>query len=55
LAIVALSLGGRLGELASFHAYPLLRVPVSAATVALCLALAVVVLLPFADRRGVQR
>jgi energy-coupling factor transport system permease protein len=55
LAIVALSLGGRLGELASFRAYPLLHAPVSAATLALCLALIVVVLLPFTDRRGIER
>jgi hypothetical protein len=55
LAIVAISLGGRLGGLASFHAYPLLHAPVSAATLALCLALIVVVLFPFSDRRGVER
>jgi energy-coupling factor transport system permease protein len=55
VAVVALSLGGRLGGLASFHAYPLLHAPVSAATLALCLALIVVVLLPFSDRRGVER
>jgi energy-coupling factor transport system permease protein len=54
-AILALSLGGRLGGLASFHAYPLLHAPVSAGTLALSLALALVVLLPFCDRRGVQQ
>jgi energy-coupling factor transport system permease protein len=55
LGIVVISVGGRLGGLASFRAYPLLRAPVSAATLALCLALVVVVLLPFSDRRGVER
>jgi energy-coupling factor transport system permease protein len=54
-AILALSFGGRLGGLASFHAYPLLHAPVSAGTLALSLALVVVVLLPFCDRRGVER
>jgi energy-coupling factor transport system permease protein len=54
-AIVALSLGGRLGGLASFHAYPLLRAPVNIGTLALCIALVLVVLLPFCDRRGVER
>jgi hypothetical protein len=55
VAIFALSLGGRLGELASFQAYPLLRAPVGVGTVALCVALVLVVLLPFCDRRGVER
>jgi energy-coupling factor transport system permease protein len=54
-AILALSLAGRLGGLASFQAYPLLHAPVSAATLALSLALIVVVLLPFCDRRGVEQ
>jgi energy-coupling factor transport system permease protein len=54
-SIVALALAGRLGELASFHAYPLLHVPVNGGTLALCLALVLVVLLPFCDRRGVEQ
>jgi energy-coupling factor transport system permease protein len=54
-AILALSLAGRLGGLASFKAYPLLHAPVSAGTLALSLALVVVVLLPFCDRRGVEQ
>jgi energy-coupling factor transport system permease protein len=54
-AILALSLAGRIGGLASFTAYPLLHAPVSAGTLALSLALVVVVLLPFCDRRGVEQ
>jgi energy-coupling factor transport system permease protein len=54
-AIVAVSLGGRLGGLASFQAYPLLRAPVTAATLAFCVALILVLLLPFCNRRGVER
>jgi energy-coupling factor transport system permease protein len=54
-AILALSLVGRLGGLASFRAYPLLHAPVNAGTLALSLALVLVVLLPFCDRRGVER
>lgn len=38
----------------SFHAYPLVRTPVSAATFALCTALMAAVLLPYADRRGID-
>jgi energy-coupling factor transport system permease protein len=54
-AIVALSLGGRLAGLASFQAYPLLHAPVTAATLAFCVALILALLLPFCDRRGVER
>jgi energy-coupling factor transport system permease protein len=54
-AIVALSLAGRLGGLASFNAYPLMHAPVNAGTIALCVALVLAVLLPFCDRRGIER
>ncbi|HTA98074.1 MAG TPA: energy-coupling factor transporter transmembrane component T [Solirubrobacteraceae bacterium] len=50
----ALALFGRLAGAAPFNAYPLLSMPVSAATLALCVALPVAVLLPFADRRGIE-
>jgi energy-coupling factor transport system permease protein len=54
LAIVALALVGRLAGAARFDAYPEVHAPVGAGTVALCLALLIAVLLPFADRRGVE-
>jgi energy-coupling factor transport system permease protein len=52
--VFALALVGRLAGAAPFDAYPLLSMPLSGATFALCAALAVAVLLPFADRRGVE-
>jgi len=52
--VFALALLGRLAEAAPFNPYPLLSMPVSAATFALCVALPVAVLLPFADRRGIE-
>ena len=52
--VFALALLGRLAGAAPFDAYPLLSMPVSAATFALCLVLPVAVLLPFADRRGIE-
>ncbi len=53
--ILALAIGARVGGLAPFQAYPSLRAPVSAGLVALAGALVVVALLPFADRRGIER
>ncbi|HWX45587.1 MAG TPA: energy-coupling factor transporter transmembrane component T [Solirubrobacteraceae bacterium] len=54
LAIVALALLGRLTGAASFTAYPLLHVSLGAGLLALSAALALAVLLPFCDRRGVE-
>jgi energy-coupling factor transport system permease protein len=54
LAVLALALVARLTDLASFDAYPLLRMRLDAATLALCVALAAAVLLPLCDRRGVE-
>jgi energy-coupling factor transport system permease protein len=54
-AVVALALGGRLSGAASFAAYPLLKMQVDGETLALCVALIAAVLLPFADRRGIDR
>jgi energy-coupling factor transport system permease protein len=54
VAILALGLLGRLGGAASFDAYPLVHMPVTAATGALCIALIVAILLPFTDRRGID-
>jgi energy-coupling factor transport system permease protein len=55
LAILGLALFGRLAGVASFDAYPEVHASIGAGTIALCVALLAVVLLPFADRRGVDR
>jgi energy-coupling factor transport system permease protein len=52
--IVAAAVAGRAAGLASFDAYPEIHAPVSAATVLLAVVLAAAVLLPFADRRGIE-
>ena len=54
IAILALGILGRFAGAASFDAYPLIHMPVSLATGALCAALIAVILLPFADRRGID-
>ncbi len=54
LAILALALLGRLTNVASYTAYPLARVPVDVSLLALCAALALAVVLPFCDRRGID-
>jgi energy-coupling factor transport system permease protein len=53
-AVVAIAILGRLAGAASFLAYPAVRMAVGAATVALCAALCLAVLLPFCDRRGIR-
>ncbi len=53
-AVVGLALAGRLSDAFSFNAYPLLQMHLDVVTVALCVALAAAVLLPFCDRRGVE-
>jgi energy-coupling factor transport system permease protein len=53
-AVLALALLGRLAGVASFTAYPELHCPVSAGLLVLCAALMLAVLLPFADRRGIE-
>jgi energy-coupling factor transport system permease protein len=53
-ALLALALLARLSGLAAYTAYPLLHVPFSAGLLVLCAALAGTVLLPFADRRGIE-
>jgi hypothetical protein len=50
-----LAVGGRLSGAASFAAYPLLKMQIDGGTWALCAALIAAVLLPFADRRGIDR
>jgi energy-coupling factor transport system permease protein len=53
-AIVGVALVGRLGGAARFDAYPEVHAPIGAGTVGLCLALVAAILLPFADRRGLD-
>ena len=55
LALVALGIGAWSGDVARFEAYPTLSAPVGGAQLALCAALALCALLPFADRRGIGR
>ncbi|HEV7804937.1 MAG TPA: energy-coupling factor transporter transmembrane component T [Solirubrobacteraceae bacterium] len=54
-AIVALAAGARLLEIAGFDAYPRTVVASGAAEWLLALAIVIVALLPFADRRGIAR
>jgi energy-coupling factor transport system permease protein len=54
VAVLALAILGRLTAAASFNAYPELHAPVSTGTIALCVGLLAAVLLPFADRRGID-
>ena len=54
-AVLALAIAGRLSGALSFDAYPLLAMRAGTGTILLCVALAAAALLPFADRRGVER
>ncbi|MGH2903601.1 MAG: energy-coupling factor transporter transmembrane component T [Solirubrobacteraceae bacterium] len=54
-SIVALALAGRLTGAASFTAYPLVQMQLGAATFVLSAALLAATLLPFLDRRGIDR
>jgi energy-coupling factor transport system permease protein len=54
VAVLALALLGRLTGVAAFTSYPLLHVPFGVGLLVLCAALALSVLLPFADRRGIE-
>ncbi|HYB23691.1 MAG TPA: energy-coupling factor transporter transmembrane component T [Solirubrobacteraceae bacterium] len=53
LAVPALALTARLAGVASYEAYPLAHAPINLATLGLCAALILAVLLPFCDRRGI--
>ena len=55
VAIAAVGIGAHVSGAEAFDAYPTLTVPVAAQQLALCAVLAVCVLLPFADRRGIGR
>jgi energy-coupling factor transport system permease protein len=54
VAVLTLAVVGRLTDAASFQSYPLLHAPVNGGTLALCAALIAAVVLPFADRRGIE-
>lgn len=54
LAVIALALLGRLTTAASFDAYPQLHARLGTDTIVLCIGLLAGVLLPFADRRGIE-
>lgn len=55
LAVVALAAGAELRGLAGVRPYPTMLVGVGAEELVLCAALGLVALLPFADRRGIER
>jgi len=55
VALLAIAIGALAGAWAQFDAYPELVMDAGAAELVLCTALAVVALLPFADRRGIER
>ena len=54
-AVIALALAGRLSGAASFEAYPLVKMQIDAGTFVLCAGLIAAILLPFVDRRGIDR
>jgi energy-coupling factor transport system permease protein len=55
VAVVALAVIARAANLAPFQAYPSLHAPVGMSGAAVAVALLVCALLPFADRRGIER
>jgi energy-coupling factor transport system permease protein len=55
VAVLALAVGGRAANLTPFEAYPSLRAPVGVGALALATTLVACALLPFSDRRGVER
>jgi energy-coupling factor transport system permease protein len=55
VALAALAVGARRGGAAPFTAYPSLSAPVGSAEVAVAVGAILVALLPFADRRGIER
>jgi energy-coupling factor transport system permease protein len=55
LAVLALAVAGRLTGAAAFEAYPLVKMQIDAGTFVLFVALGAAILLPFADRRGIDR
>jgi energy-coupling factor transport system permease protein len=54
VCVVVLAVLANAGSLATFHAYPQVRIYVGPPLFALCLGLAVAAFAPFADRRGIE-
>jgi energy-coupling factor transport system permease protein len=54
-AILALALGIHIADLAPFQAYPSLRSPAGPVVIVTAIALVLTALLPFTDRRGIER
>jgi energy-coupling factor transport system permease protein len=52
--VLALAIVARVAGWAAFHAYPLLRAPAGARTLAVAAVLLLLALAPFADRRGIE-
>jgi energy-coupling factor transport system permease protein len=55
VAVAGVVVAAKLASVAGFAAYPRLQLPLGAAEAVLAAALVVVALLPFADRRGIER
>jgi len=55
VAVIAVAIGSRVAGLVPFQAYPSLHAPAGLGTVLVAAALAASALLPFADRRGIER
>jgi energy-coupling factor transport system permease protein len=55
VAVLALALVGRLAGVADFVAYPQISMTLDGGTLALCLAIVAAVVVPFCDRRGIER
>jgi energy-coupling factor transport system permease protein len=54
LAVLAVAVGADSGGLSAFHAYPLVRLPLTPAWIACAALTPVLALAPFADRRGIE-
>jgi energy-coupling factor transport system permease protein len=54
-AVLALALVGRLSGVAAFESYPRIAIRLDLGTLVLCAALLVAIVLPFGDRRGIDR
>jgi energy-coupling factor transport system permease protein len=54
-AILALALVGRVSGVAAFESYPRIEMRLDLVTLALCAALLTAIVLPFCDRRGIDR